>query len=57
MYIISLDTTVLDSHPPVPYTVATMAATVVVVANCWSSSTILLDVAFRSSGKCYPVLG
>jgi len=40
----------VDTHPPLPYTVATMAATVVVVAHCWSSATVLLDVAFRSSG-------
>jgi len=56
MCIIYLDTTVLDTHPPLPYTVATMAATVVVVANCWSSSTVLLDIAFRPSGKWCPVL-
>lgn len=46
----------LDTHPPLPYTVAAMAATVVVVANCWSSSTVLFDIAFRPSGKCCPIL-
>ena len=46
----------LDTHPPLPYTVATMAATDVVVANYWSSSTVLSDVPFRPTGKCCPVL-
>lgn len=56
MYIIYLDTTMLDTHPPLPHTVTTMAATVVVVANCWSSLTVLLDVALRPSGNCCPCL-
>jgi hypothetical protein len=42
----------VDTRPILPYIVAT----VVVVAHCWSSATVLLDVAFRPSGKCCPVL-